>query len=650
MRLVDTPRGSMQVHCVNAQSGEKPQGRNSMARFVMTRTKASLVIHAALIAAVGAMGCAKKSSTADPEPEVADDSGGGGGGGGGSTSSVTPDAQAVIAALVAAIGPSTALLGADDQLTADQADQVGNAAERAVLSAGHGSSSDYTEIMGDIMGGAEGSLDTVGVTDPDQVTGLSGKMAGSLFKSLSEADDENLPDDAAAEGQTAKGTAIAAIGQAAMANLTAAGVPDADVPETSEAMSSAIVARVGAAGSGEDDIIEGELPALSAGLTAGISTLPPTSISADAALSAVSTGSTKGLASLATKLPSSGSAERALTGITAAMTQQLSKFSTDAQLLPDLAAKISSGATAGLGPVVTAFSMSTTAQTDLVAATTAGPTQALPTLASKVPAMATSDRLAAMLDKITAAPASGLSKAGFPASQVPDLLSGMAYGASANLGVLTAISGISQTNTSAFLGKISQSANAAVAAVDVPSFAPSTNLVKTITTKVSTQATAAINRIAAADPNFSSSHAKDGLLAISNGATAGLGSLAQLNKISGGDLGAIALEASKGVMTSLGSLNVPGMSSLSTSTIANDLKSTMTSAFNNMNSISGFNPSTAGTQLNQDWSQLQSSTFSQVSIPTFDITAMKTECTNKKGTWDNARNLCVFASYPSMTM
>jgi len=245
-----------------------------------------------------------------------------------------------------------------------------------------------------------------------------------------------------------------------------------------------------------------------------------------------------------------------------------------------------------------------------------------------------------ILEKITAGPVAGFAKAGFSAAQVPDLISSTAYGASANLAGLKSISGLTQDSAIGMMSNITKSANASIGAVNVPSFTPSSSLVQTITSKVSSKSVGALNRISAVDPTFDDTKAKAAMKAVSSGALDALFDWAQAHNVNATDREAMMKKASAGVLDGMKQLNAPWASQITPSAISGDIEIANKSALESR----GMDPTTAANLAGSIKSETDSVAGS-VTIPQYDASKMQAECTNHGGTWDAALKVCAMSSF-----
>ena len=224
--------------------------------------------------------CKKKHSSDDGDNGADSGSGYGGAGssggsGGGGTASVSALALNLIADMVAAISPGGSQASVSG-LSAGQASAISDAATAAINNAQVASSSDATKIVGVIMRGAVGSLATRSVLNGDdsRVGSVTGALASSLFESVKSLDVTNLPDASAIPGTSARATALYAIARGAMSGVPTAVSSATAIGTGFSVAARAIVANLGAAGSDEEIILSADLPAIGAGLAAGVSSLP----------------------------------------------------------------------------------------------------------------------------------------------------------------------------------------------------------------------------------------------------------------------------------------------------------------------------------------------------------------------------------------
>ena len=298
-------------------------------------------------------------------------------------------ASKLITDMVAAISPGGSQSSVSG-LSAAQANAISDAATAAINQAQVAGSSDATKVVGVIMRGAVGSLGNGSVLNGDdsRVGPVSGALASSLFDSVKNLDVTNLPDASAIPGTSARATALYAIARGAMSGVPTAVSSTTAIGTGFSVAARAIVANLGSAGSDEETILSADLPAIGAGLAAGVSSLPLSPGDKSTDLGLIAKGAVQGLTGLAAKLPSAGSVDRAVSVLVSAITENLDASTKDLTTVRIYAASVSSGASAGLDSVIAGFGLSSIYRKDLVYATNSGSTEGLNVLAAKIAASA----------------------------------------------------------------------------------------------------------------------------------------------------------------------------------------------------------------------------------------------------------------------
>ena len=340
---------------------------------------------------LSAVACSKKKSS--PSVEETTDSGDEtytqSGPSVGSTESLSLLAQTIIADLVRTVGPAGINPGTTN-LSEAQAAAIGEAAKTAVSKAGVSTSGDATKLVGIIMQGALESLNTtpVAISDPSQMILVTGKVASSIYTTMKTIEPANLPDASATPGMSAKATAQSAMAKGAINAVPTAVAVSSNIGSTLSGVAQVMVANVGAGGSDEETILQADLPALAAGLTAAVATLPSTAGDKRAALRSVAEGAVKGVAGLTSKLPTFGSVDRAVAVLISAMVENLDVLTKNSATLRLYTADLSDGGAAGLDSVAAGFGLTTYERADLTTATVAASSRGLSIVASKVAASA----------------------------------------------------------------------------------------------------------------------------------------------------------------------------------------------------------------------------------------------------------------------